>query len=68
MSGKRIVFLHLGVDFVTAQQTCRQLGGIMPLPQSKEDFDLVFRPGIIIGNLNVKFRMYLDIPPFCTKE
>jgi hypothetical protein len=45
MVGKRIVFLHLGVQFPILSQLCKKLGGQMPIPKDKENFDQVFRPG-----------------------
>jgi hypothetical protein len=44
--GKRIVFLHIGAYFEPAAKHCKQLGGVMPIPKNKEDFDSVFRPGL----------------------
>ena len=52
MVGKRIVFLHLGVQFPILSQLCKKLGGKMPIPKNKEDFDQVFRPGDKEKNFN----------------
>jgi len=50
MVGKRIVFMHLGVQFPILSQLCKKLGGQMPIPKDKDDFDQVFRPGDLVCN------------------